>query len=208
MESSFYFDEKTQTWVDGSAPASGSNAAGTPSGAPPIAPMASTPAGVVARGLPAQAAGRHWNSPLEPGPPYPRIDIRSVVHQHQPSCISASADSPRPAGGLRLAFLDEARGSLDEQFRVRSVGRSVGRSVVRRSGGRRGRKRRGRRRCCGVGTPSRVAAPRGFNTDARLRFFAAPPQPPQGPLWPPPTCRWPRRWPCRWPCRLPSSCPH
>jgi len=48
MESSFYFDEKTQTWVDGSAPAGESNATAPPPIAPPIAPMASTGA-VVAR---------------------------------------------------------------------------------------------------------------------------------------------------------------
>lgn len=48
MESSFYFDEKTQTWVDGSAPAGESNATAPPPSAPPIAPMASTGA-VVAR---------------------------------------------------------------------------------------------------------------------------------------------------------------
>ena len=48
MESSFYFDEKTQTWVDGSAPAGESNATATTPSAPPIAPMASTGA-VVAR---------------------------------------------------------------------------------------------------------------------------------------------------------------
>lgn len=87
MESSFYFDEKTQTWVDGSAPASESNAAGTPLGAPPIAPMASTGA-VVARedsndGSPSAAASV---SGSDAGPP--------------------TVGSPRATAGLRSRYVD------------------------------------------------------------------------------------------------------
>ena len=87
MESSFYFDEKTQTWVDGSAPASESSAAGTPLGAPPIAPMASTGA-VVARedsndGSPSAAASV---SGSDAGPP--------------------TVGSPRATAGLRSRYVD------------------------------------------------------------------------------------------------------
>ena len=36
LESAFYFDEKTQSWVDGSAPASGTPSGAAGIGAPPV----------------------------------------------------------------------------------------------------------------------------------------------------------------------------
>ena len=50
LESAFYFDEKTQSWVDGSAPASGTASGAAEIGAPPVMqPPNATMAGRISR---------------------------------------------------------------------------------------------------------------------------------------------------------------